>query len=179
MEQEQQGEWRALEEAARQRLRKGSERKDAVTLARLLVLPSFENYRGYQVLRWKFEPKAGAVVRFTWRREVDLEKLRTPVERVKYPRLIEPTVEEDETGLSVKAVNGFAAQISALQSPVLPQRTHFGLDGTTYEFAFGDDWVGSRFVWWGQVPAGWEGLERLARMVEQLGTPAPEDSSGQ
>jgi len=177
MDQEQHAEWFTMQEAVCDQLRRRTERKGAITLVHLLIFPSFENSRGYQILRSKIEPRGGTLIRRVWRRDLDIEKFRTPVERLRHPRHLEPMLEENKLELRPDEVEALESEIKHLYLAARPERRRLGLDGTSYEMAFGDHWSGSRFNWWEQAPEAWEGLERLTQMILTIGDRGSEDAS--
>jgi hypothetical protein len=57
-----------------------------------LVMPWFQNTL---CLDFVFTEEVLAIYHTTWRKDLDIQAFATPVERMKYPRRLTPTVESD------------------------------------------------------------------------------------
>ena len=52
-------------------------------------------------------------------------------------------------------------QLCSQSLPSLLPSTHFGLDGTSYELAVGNIWLGWRLNWWEELPEQWGHLKNV------------------
>ncbi len=138
-------------------------------------VPEIENFRHIFSL-WKFPSYSPALrcsvytpafAAFTiWRSDLDLEKLRTPVERLKYPKDLAPTFEEHTLELPRTDIEDFERRIQSISIPVyLGQSQVVGLDGTTFEFHYGDLLCGALIQWWGNHPTEWQPLTNVLRQI--------------
>jgi hypothetical protein len=160
----------SLQEDALHLLRTGTQRPRCTRELHVLVLPSFDDCRSYEY----FQPHGGigdmaVAVRTVWRREVDLAKLRNPVDRLRYGigNRLSPTLEHTEmTGVS-KSLEQLLEMAKGLRIPAAVESTAFGVDGTTYQLSFGHLPL-SQFSWWGSVPVGWERLEEIVHETEAI-----------
>ena len=169
MEREFHDEWYALQQEALSALRAcGSGERGYVVIARALVLASFDDSRAYALLKPRGRKEAPELVkRYVWRRTVDLGKFESPVVRLRYPRPLHPTVEADaerplsSTGPLLARILDARVSPCVLDSPL-------GVDGVSYEVAFGDSSTRSTFRWWVTPPVGWEPFEQLVTDLETL-----------
>ena len=68
---------------------------------------------------------------------MDAEKLRDPVERLRHPRQLLPTILESSTVLELDAVTDAIRVLEGIGIPSLrPSEQVVGLDGTQFRFAF-------------------------------------------
>jgi hypothetical protein len=159
MERENIAEWRNLEDSALKILRTG-EPNASLRFIQLLIIPSFEPVIAYDVhdVSRKDHPK-NYLARYTcWRRDIDAEKFRTPLERLKYPRPLKPTFESKSFSITSKAVVEILDRFRTVSIPTFINRSALGLDGTAYEVEIGDQLQGCRFHWWEEQPAEWQAL---------------------
>jgi len=121
----------------------------------------------------------------TWMRDIDLEKLRDPVERLKHPRVLTPTITESAINVSREAVAEVVTNLSQISLPALrPDEGVVGLDGIGYRFSFSQGFYGLDLKWWAELPSGWHpALEKIERIVawleSQVATTAEQDGGGQ
>jgi hypothetical protein len=159
MEREHTEEWLGLQGLALETLR-ASSHKDGIRCLQLLVMPSFEPAISYEIYKAlsRRQLRGYFAVITRWRRDVDAEKFRTPIERLKYPRPLNPTFESKSFELTPEFVNGILDRFKAVSVPALTDMETLGLDGTIYEVGLGDSFHWSRFHWWEELPAEWQSL---------------------
>lgn len=158
MDREQHDEWSTLERSARDALNAGN------WVVRLGMFPSFSEawmigIKPYNRRRPDRTRDVGLEVCCRmWRRHEDAEKLRTPVERLRHPRPLAPTIQSTAATIEREQVDRIEASLEHIRIPVLPSLEVVGLDGTTYELAARGSMHGSEFQWWSHPPEAWSPL---------------------
>lgn len=106
----------------------------------------------------------------TWRRDVDQDKLRDPIERLRHPRILAPTMEESRVEVSTEVVAGLVAELSGIALPVLrPDEGLLGTDGIDFRFSFSQGFYALDLKWWGDGPRCWRAAtERIVDLVDGL-----------
>ena len=175
MDVEQQPEWSALREAAGVALNSGC------WSLRLGVFPAFHppevlgiGSASRQVVRGrKIRTEMFTEVRWrTWCQAVDYEKLRTPVDRLRHPRTLEPTVRfrsaEIERGVGDQLLQG----LGDVQIPALPVGRVCGTDGISFELFAATAMHRCDYKWWCDQPPEWrplmEWFDRARRTITLL-----------
>ena len=176
MDSEQIKEWMALEKSARDLVRQGA-MPVAIGLKRLfqiLALPSFDGLLGWEIFQKvsRSNEKSCFAVRTLWCRDEDAAKLESPIERLKYPRDLEPTIRAETIELDTVIVDSFLDRLKAIRIPIFLDNPRFGTDGTCYEFSFGQLFLGVRYRWWEEPPNEWKPLSdtvlEILRYLESL-----------
>jgi hypothetical protein len=110
-----------------------------------------------------------------WRRKVDLEKLRDPVERLKYPRELKPTIEALSTTLEPDLVASVISDLSSISLPsIRPHEGVVGLDGIGYRFSFSQGLFSLDLSWWCDRPETWQdATQRIEEIVSHLENAEP------
>jgi hypothetical protein len=105
-----------------------------------------------------------------WRSDLDLEKMRSPVERLKYPKDLHPTIDGESVPLTKEEVETMESTISGIAIPLcLREPTVVGCDGTRYEFQYSRFMFSASLQWWESYPQEWRPLTvALIRSVEEL-----------
>ena len=99
-----------------------------------------------------------------------MEKFRTPVERLKYPKELSPTFKEHTLELTDADIEDFERRIQGISIPIYlgPSRT-VGMDGTSFEFQCDEFFFGASIHWWEDEPTRWRPLtDKLRRILEEL-----------
>lgn len=111
----------------------------------------------------------------TWRRDVDLDKLRDPIERLKHPKFLNPTIEESAFDVSPGSVADAVATLSEISLPALrPIEKVVGLDGIGFRFSFSQGFYALDISWWMERPQAWNlATGRLEELVARLESQAP------
>jgi len=122
---------------------------------RLAISPSFGEPR---MLGIASSGKTLVVTWRVWRRLIDTEKLRTPVERMRFPTRLEPTIEQGSSPLSAETLSDALDDLAKLQVSALPPRSVFGTDGTGFDVFAGQGFHSATFRWWNSYPAEWKPL---------------------
>ena len=146
MDGEQQAELGRLETSAMSRLRDGDWK------LRLGMYPAFEDC---VMLGSRFQGSDWTVVERVWRRVEDSEKFRSPVERLRHPRVLQPTIRERSVGCTRSFAAALLSQLEDLQVPVLPPSRVIGTDGIEFELFGSVGFHCAHFRWWQDRPAEW------------------------
>jgi hypothetical protein len=182
VEREQMDEFSTVRESAYDALRNGTliERRRSVPVCQFLILPSFENPVSWDVIK-SFSRKDGPQTRLyrsTWRMDVDVEAMRSPVERLRHPRPYDPTLETDWVLVDAVKLEAVLLKIQSTRIPLVPANAPIGADGTAFELAVGDPYYHARIGWWCEVPVEWQELTPLIAELERLFETAWERSRG-
>ncbi len=121
----------------------------------VLIAPSFDDWSAYVLWEVRGEWR---LRRRIWRYLVDAEKLRTPVERLRHPRPLLPTIETREIAYGASEAEAAFERLASLRLRVLPEGGggHV-LDGTDHEVAL-EDGAASMRLRWNPIPAAWAPL---------------------
>ena len=91
-----------------------------------------------------------------WRSDIDLEKLRSPVERLKYPKDLRPTIEGESLPLTSDVIEAMESAIRSVAIPIfLGEPSTIGCDGSRYEFQYDQMFFGASLHWWESYPKEW------------------------
>src|SRR5262249_44385887 len=124
---------------------------------RLGVFPAFDppevlgiGFAGRQVIRNRRLRAEGFVEARgrTLCTDVDAEKLRTPVERLRHPRKLEPTVRTREMQVGRSVLDQFLGGLEKVQVPALPIGRSLGCDGTRFELFAESAMHWCNLGWW-------------------------------
>ncbi len=167
-----QNEFRLLSETAKQRLRDVPESGSYRQVFSLWVLPSFTPaFRCTVYTPWRCAKGARPFASFTiWRSDLDYEKLRTPVERLKHPKQLTPTIEDDTVWLTDSDIEDFVRRIRNIPMPFyLGPANVAGCDGTAFEFRYDEIMYGACLHWWEDQPSDWRPFtEVIVGIVTEL-----------
>jgi hypothetical protein len=153
-----QREFQSLRETAKQRLRDIPESGSYRHVFSLWVKPSFAPaYRCTLYAPLPFARGERPFASFTiWRSDLDAEKLRTPVERLRHPKDLAPTIEDDTLWLTAPDVEDFEGRFRGIAVPLyLGPATVAGCDGTSFEFRCDEILYGTSVHWWEDQPPEW------------------------
>ncbi len=173
MEAEQQKEWMALTAAAERELLHGEWK------LRLTEFPSFTNpvvfglsTASKEIVRdRKLGNETFVVARWrSWQKDVDFEKLKTPVARLSHPRQLVPTVTSREVIFERTRQEELVSELARISIPAYPVPRAIGLDGTSYSLHLDSGFHASTFKWWCNEPSEWRPLvewyARARRTIE-------------
>lgn len=153
-----QREFQSLRQSATQQLRDVPESGSYRHVFSILVRPSFAPaYRCTVYAPLSFakgkQPFASFVI---WRNDLDFDKLRTPVERLKHPKDLSPTIEDDTLWLTDTDVEDYLQRVRGISVPLyLGPATVAGCDGTSFEFHCDEIFYGASLRWWEDQPSEW------------------------
>jgi hypothetical protein len=115
-------EFYSVRQAAYEGLRAGSfaGRDTGRSLCRFLVLPSFENAVGWDVLsrrvrRNEAEPR---LFRSCWGMDLDSQALGSPLERLQHPRPYRPTIEVGRAPIDPAIIEGLIRRFQTISVPL-------------------------------------------------------------
>jgi len=139
-----------------------------------LVLPSFQPPIAWDVFR---RPREGhdddhVLARTTWDCDADRSKFNTPVERLRHPYPLVPTIEVRQLAASSDTLRELAVELAGLEI-IIGSPGVVGLDGTTFEIAVDQPPHHIPFVakcrlrFWQEPPTGWRGLSAWVSRAER------------
>jgi hypothetical protein len=106
-----------------------------------------------------------------WRSNLDLEKLRSPVERLKHPRELAPTMQAGAVWLGDAEVEDIERRVRGVSIPVFPEKRAVArVDGTSFELCLDEPSFAATLRWWDGYPPEWAPLTgpimRICRELE-------------
>lgn len=151
-------ELQSLRESAKQQLRDVPESGSYRHVFSIWVTPSFAP--AYRCTVYAPSPFAKGKQPFAsfiiWRNDLDSDKLRTPVERLKHPKDLSPTIEDDTLWLTDTDVKDYQQRVRGISVPLyLGPATVAGCDGTSFEFHCDEIFYGASLRWWEDQPSEW------------------------
>lgn len=141
-----------------------------------LILPSFTPPIAWDVFRRRRRGYDDdfVLVRSVWRSDLDLEKLRSPVERLRHPYPLVPSLEVHQLSAPSAELARLAAELAALRFPIGAPPSVGGVDGVTFEVAIEQppQYISlaakCRLSWWREPPVEWEGLGAWVQRAEAV-----------
>lgn len=170
-----QEEFRLLSKAAKQHLKDIPECENYWKVFSIWIWPSFF----YPAVRWTIytprriassvQPQAHVTI---WRNDLDWEKFASPVERLRYPKDLTPTIEKDIVWLTTEQIEAFENELKEISIPVfLGAPSIIGCDGTSYEFSYDESFFGTSLSWWENYPEEWRPfIDLVLKIVKNLET---------
>ena len=116
----------------------------------LIAIPSFHPWTSWALYvsgRHDRSDCSSALVTAIWRLDIDVEKVRDPVIRLQYPRVLEPTIEVTVSEIENAFLESIVRGLRELVVPVHPGATPLSLDGTSYELTTGFGFAEATFRW--------------------------------
>lgn len=128
------------------------------TLFTLIIEPSFEpseSWTFYVPIK-PLRNDGQQVFQVVWRSDIDTPKFSNPIERLRHPMPLEPTIEHDSWELPESVTDAVRTRLSNISVPMFVDALgEFGLDGTKYEFEYSRVTHGLRLAWWQRGPKEW------------------------
>jgi len=93
----------------------------------LLEMPSFEAWTSFELYDHQVEPdslSSSTLVLATWKTESDIEKFRDPGTRLRYPAVVEPTIEMLTRPLDSAITKKILAELNELNVQALDREDH-------------------------------------------------------
>jgi len=167
-----QREFQSLREKAMKELKNIAATGSYCNVFSLFVLPSFSPSRRFTVYS-PVRPEKGHrpfVAFSTWRSDLDAEKLRSPIERLRYPKDLSPTIENDTLWLTDAEPGEIEQRIRSIAIPLyLGPPSVVGCDGTRFEFQYDALFFGATIHWWEDRPQEWRPFtETLIQIANEL-----------
>lgn len=152
-------EWGRLRDSTLNILRAGI-CKHGIRLLHLLAIPTFGPSISYEINKSqkRHEPPSYYLTSTLWRYDIDVAKFDSPIERLRHPQSLPPTLEIQSFEVADEFVNCTIDKFKAISIPMLINTNALGLDGTSYEIGLGEGLIWSRFHWWGNPPSEWQQL---------------------
>jgi hypothetical protein len=141
-----------------------------------LILPSFTPPVAWDVFqrRRRDHEDDFVLVRSSWRSDLDLEKLRTPVERLRHPYPLVPTLEVHQLNAPSAELAHLSIELAAMKLPIGARPSVGGVDGVTYEVAIAQPphsiplAASCRLSWWHEPPTEWDNLAAWLQQAEAV-----------
>lgn len=118
--------------------------------ASLFRLPAF---RDWESMSLALSTEQAEVVYRTWRMRLDHDKLRSPVERLRWPKVLKPTIEERRSGIDVADARLLYAKLKTLTARPLPRPETVVLEGCRFRMLTRHTSTSCSVEWIGQPPA--------------------------
>jgi hypothetical protein len=169
MEQEHVDHWSRLMDQALVAVRRGAALHERGTrrLFQVIVIPAFEVAASWELfeVRPRSDEKFFDVILTAWDQRTDSSKFENPLERLKDPLKLEPSIRSRRVRISATDATAMTAAFEGVHIPVVAGEHPYGADGTSYRLASGDLFGGSTFEWWESGPANWAPLVETMRQV--------------
>lgn len=141
-----------------------------------LILPTFTPPIAWDVFRQRRQGHEDdfVLLRSAWRSDSDLEKLRSPGERLRHPYPLIPSLEVHQLSAPSSELARLATELAALRLPIGAPPSVGGVDGVTYEVAIEQPphyiafTAKCRLSWWHKPPVEWEELAAWVQRAEQV-----------
>ncbi len=167
-----QREFQLLRENAKQKLNEVPASGSFRQVFSFWTMPSFSSWSRCTVYsprpsRKEKKPFASFTI---WRADIDAEKLQSPIDRLKYPKELTPTIEEDTVWLGDGEVEEIEQRFGGISIPLyLGKPKVEGLDGTGFEFRYDELFYGASIHWWENHPSEWRPFtEVVTKIVAEL-----------
>ncbi|MBL8892741.1 MAG: hypothetical protein JNL67_22385 [Planctomycetaceae bacterium] len=167
MEQLQQLEWNELRSRTWSLLRQRDHilRSKHTPLFQYLVRPSFADTWCIDIVQ---TGDVIGVYHTTWRLTHDLEAFSTAIERLKYPRPYDPTLESMQFDPKLLDIDSVLKRISKIRLPLKLTENRISLDGTSFEMQIGNGTNGILLQWQNQLPDEWRELSEIVESLNEL-----------
>lgn len=101
-----------------------------------------------------------------WRSDLDLGKVSNPLERLRHPKHLAPTIEEEMLCLTDADVEALLQRLRGISVPLYPgPPTVIGCDGTDFEFRWDETLYGASLRWWADGPSEWRPLTTAVAQI--------------
>lgn len=175
MEQEQADEICQLRDAILANLRHHSFIDGGQHVFQYLVIPSFSPTVSFDVFKRCMNASNNDFVltKTVWRSDLDLAKLSSPVERLRHPRPLQPTIEIHVLSVPSETLENLFKELSNLKQSVATCQSQLVLDGVGYEIAL-EQTVKSgmssndRLSWNEPPPSEWQDIPSWAKKAEAI-----------
>ena len=161
-----------LSKEAKQRLRNVAASGSYRNVFSVWVMPSFSpsfRYTLYSPTPFAKKCKSFADY-YVWRSDLDLEKFVSPIDRLKHPTNLSPTIENDSVELTGQEIEEIEQRLRGISIPVVPGNlSMIGLDGTCFELNYNNPLWGFSLRWWEDHPQEWHPFtETVKTIVSEL-----------
>ncbi len=105
-----------------------------------------------------------------WKRGVDADKFRTPLDRLMHPGKMEPTIETSTGEVAHELVADVINDLKRVSLPCLrPDEFMLGTDGVGYRFKADQGYFAVDLSWWCDGPTSWrEAIEKIKAAVARV-----------
>ena len=145
-------------------------RREPFAVCQLLVMPSFENWIGWDVLHTVSQQSGlqTRLYRSCWRHDTDAAAFAKPLERARHPYPYLPTVEVGWVLVDSGCVEGLLARLGGITVPLGAPQEATTDDGTRFELAFGPHDANVRLAWHHELPPSWRLVQPLVNELLHL-----------
>ncbi len=148
--------------------------RNATHVFQYLILPSFRPPIAWDVFRRprKDSEHDHVLLRSSWRSDLDEEKLRTPVERLRHPYPLVPSIVVHQLSVPSEDLKSLAIDLAGLEIRIGASPPIGGVDGVFYEVALEQPphfialAAKCRLSWWCDLPTEWRQLAAWAKRAE-------------
>jgi hypothetical protein len=161
-------EFQSLSEIAKQRLKDVPESGSYQQLLSIWTRPSFSpSFRWTVYSPWRNAKGKQPFASYTiWRSDLDLEKLKSPVERVKYPKDLVPTIQDEVVWIPDDFIAKLQSRLCGIAIPFyLGSPKSVGVDGTSFEFQYDQLFYGGSVHWWENHPHEWQPFTNAIKAI--------------
>ncbi|MCP4370816.1 MAG: hypothetical protein GY797_22285 [Deltaproteobacteria bacterium] len=143
--------------------------KGDLRIFRVRIFSNYELPASYGVYQNYHQPDKYFGIIKRWRQDTDLNKLRNPIERLKHPEHLKPTIENYSFELEIGFIQSVLDELKVIKLPVfIGDYSPRGLDRINYEIELGSLFSTSRFYWSEKCPSEWEPLKKFIQKIVQL-----------
>lgn len=101
-----------------------------------------------------------------WRSDLDSEKFKSPVERLRHPKDLAPTIEHETVWLTGDDIENLVQRMRDISIPFFfGSPSVFGCDGTNFEFHYGELFFGGSVRWWENHPPEWRPFTEVVMKI--------------
>ncbi len=165
-----QREFRLLSANAKQHLMDVPESGSYRQVFSLWTLPSFtpsSRWTVYSPSRSK-KGKSPFASYTVWRSDLDMEKFKSPLERLRHPKDLVPTIENETVGLTGDDIEEFVQRVRGISIPFfLGSPSVVGCDGTNFKFHYDEFFFGGSLHWWEDRPLEWRPFTEVVRRIAE------------
>jgi len=163
-----QKEFRLLSANAKQRLMNVPASGSYQHVFSLWILPSFTPSSRWTIYSpsQSGKGKSPFAEYIVWRSDLDVEKFGSPLERLRHPKDLTPTFENEAVWLTGDDIGNFVQRLRGISIPFfLGSPSAFGLDGTRFEFRYDELFFGGSLHWWEDHPLEWRPFTEVVMKI--------------
>jgi hypothetical protein len=139
-------------------------------------MPSFQPWISWELYgqkRGNDTVDSAVLVEAVWRADIDADKFRDPVTRLRYPQVIEPTISVSVNNVGEDFLFQTVGELRELVVPVDPGPVPLLIDGTCFEMIAGNGFAVVTYHWPERPPDAWLALHDWAsRWIARVRRPS-------
>ena len=122
----------------------------------VIEMPSFLPWTSWELYKvHNRELNSALLVEAVWLLDIDAEKFRDPMTRLRYPQVIQPTISVRVSSVAEELLLSTVSELGALVLPADPGPAPLVIDGTSYEIAAGEGFAFVRYHLTDSPPERW------------------------